>query len=84
MKTKQVKVPAKVIEVTFAEYVGSRIRQRRQELGLSLSDIADSIEISRPYLSECERGKRSIGFSKLYQLAAVLGKPTDWFAKGWN
>ena len=77
-------IPAKVIEVTFAQYVGQRMRERRNELAMSMSDVTKVCEISRPYLSECENGKRSIGFAKLYHLAKVLKKPTDWFSEGWD
>ena len=84
MQTKQLTIPAKVVELTFAEYVGGRIRERRKELGLSQDAIAALCDISKPFLSECERGKRSIGFSKLYQLAKVLDRSTDWFAEGWD
>lgn len=84
MKTKQVTIPAKVVEVTFAQYVGGRIRERRKELGLSQDAIAALCDISKPFLSECENGKRSIGFCKLYEVAKVLRRPTDWFAEGWD
>jgi transcriptional regulator with XRE-family HTH domain len=84
MQTKQITVPAKVIEITFAQHVGLRIRERRNELGLTQEAITNACEISKAFLSECENGKRSIGFCKLYELAKVLKRPTDWFAEGWD
>lgn len=84
MKTKTVTVPEHTIEVTFAAYVGQRIRQRRQELGLSQDQVTKAVDISKAFLSECERGKRSIGFAKLYELSRLLKRPTDWFVEGWE
>ena len=84
MKTKLITIPAKVVEITFAQYVGSRIRERREELEMTQDDVIAVCDISKAFLSECENGKRSIGFSKLYQLAQVLNRTTDWFAKGWD
>lgn len=84
MKTRKITIPEQVIEVTFAEYVGNRIRQRRKELGLTQDELVRACDISKPFLSECENGKRGIGFSKLYEVARVLGCTTDWFAKGWE
>lgn len=84
MLTKQVVVPSHTIEVTFAEHVGTRIRQRRKQLGLTLDDVVASCDISKPFLSDIENGKRSIGFAKLYGLAKVLQRRTDWFANGWD
>lgn len=82
--TKQVVIPEKIVKITFAQYVGQRIRTRREELGMTQDDVVNACEISKAFLSECENGKRSIGFSKLYQLAYVLKRSTDWFAKGWD
>jgi transcriptional regulator with XRE-family HTH domain len=84
VKTKLITIPAKVVEITFAQYVGSRIRERREELEMTQDDVIAVCDISKAFLSECENGKRSIGFSKLYQLAQVLNRTTDWFAKGWD
>ena len=84
MQTKQITIPAKVVEITFAQHVGQRMRQRRVELGLTQDAIVEACDISKAFLSECENGKRSIGFCKLYELAKVLKRPTDWFAKGWD
>lgn len=84
MLTKKITVPQKIVEVTFAQYVGERIRKRRQRLGWTISDVTDKTNISRAYLCEVEQGKRSIGFAKLYYLGQVLGRTTDWFAKGWD
>jgi len=80
----RITIPERIVEVTFAQYVGSRIRQRRHELGMTMDDLIGVAPISKTYLSEVETGKRSIGYRKLYSLAIALGRSTDWFAKGWT
>lgn len=84
MQPKKVTIPSPVAEITFAKHVGSRIRVRRIALRLSQEAIAASCDISRPFLSDVENGKRGIGFFKLYEIAKVLRCPTDWFAEGWE
>jgi len=80
----RITIPERIIEMTFAQYVGARIRRRRQELGMTMDDLIDVAPISKTFLSEVETGKRSIGYRKLYSLALALGRSTDWFAKGWQ
>lgn len=82
--TKRIVIPERFVEMTFAEYVGQRIKKRREELRMTQDDVVNACDISKAFLSECENGKRSIGFCKLYQLAQVLKRTTDWFAKGWD
>lgn len=84
MKTKTITIPARTVELTFAQHVGQNIRNRRKELGLTQDDIVRVCDISKAFLSECENGKRSIGFAKLYELSRLLKCSTDYFAKGWD
>lgn len=83
MKIKTITYPATTEEVTFAQYIGRRIRMRRKQLGFTMEDVALHGEISKTFLSEVETGKRNIGFMKLCGVAQVLGRSTDWFVNGW-
>lgn len=71
-------------EITFDQYVGRRIKKRRHELDMTMDCVVDGCDISKGFLSEIENGHCTIGFRKLYYLAQVLGRSTDWFAKGWE
>lgn len=84
MKTKKITIPARTVELTFAQHVGQNIRNRRKELGLTQDDIVKACDISKSFLSEVENGKRCVGFSKIYELSRLLKCPTDYFAKGWD
>ncbi|MEM9523806.1 MAG: short-chain fatty acyl-CoA regulator family protein [Pseudomonadota bacterium] len=53
--------------------VGSRIRERRQDLGLKQVDLARSVDISASYLNLIEHNRRRIGGKLLLELARSLG-----------
>lgn len=84
MLTKTIVIPATTVERTFAQHVGSRVKQRRLELKWTQDVVIAKCGMSKAFLSEVENGKRSIGFMKLYSLARALRRSTDWFAKGWD
>lgn len=53
--------------------LGSRIRHHRQQLGLTLVEVAGQAGISQPFLSQIERGKAAPSMSTLEGLAHALG-----------
>jgi len=84
MKTKTVNIPASTAEITFHQYVGQRIKQRRTELGMTQYQVVDSCGISKGFFSDIENGKRSVGFYNMREIAKALGRSVDWFAEGWD
>jgi DNA-binding XRE family transcriptional regulator len=55
--------------------VGQRIRQRREELGITLTALADRADVAKSYLSSLENGQgneRPSGRT-LYRIAEALG-----------
>jgi hypothetical protein len=57
---------------------GFKIKQIRQEKGLSLSDLAQKTGISVSYLNEIEKGKKYPQAEKIAVLADALGVSYDW------
>lgn len=56
------------------------MKERRSEIGLSLSDIGDEIGTSRSYVWEIEEGSQpTIGFA--YHISKILKKPISFFLK---
>lgn len=43
----------------MADHIGERIRKIRQDRGFSLSELADTAEVAKSYLSNVERGIQS-------------------------
>lgn len=56
----------------WAEKIGTKLRERRKLLGLSLEDLSRLSGSTVPTLSNIERGKRDVKLSTLVSLAAAL------------
>jgi DNA-binding XRE family transcriptional regulator len=52
--------------------IGSRIRQRRNELNVSQEALADEARMAVSYLSQVETGKRNPSIGALFRLCRVL------------
>jgi len=53
--------------------VGSRIRRRRDEFGMSQEALAFEAKMTTSYLSQIEGGKRNPSLNALHRLSCVLG-----------
>lgn len=56
---------------------GMKVRQARQEAGLTLTDLARLSELSPSYLTEIEKGRKYPRADKIVKMAAALGKDYD-------
>ena len=61
----------------FLKQVGARIKEARQKKGLSQMSLAEKIEISLPYMSEIENGKRNPGLETFARLTEALEVSAD-------
>ncbi len=59
--------------------VGSRVRLRRNMLGLSQEKLGEAIGISFQQLQKYERGANRIAVSRLHMLSRVLDVPVTFF-----
>lgn len=57
------------------ETVGQRVRDLRIERGITQEALALSADIDRSLLIDLEKGRRSLLFERLYDLAAALDVP---------
>jgi len=53
--------------------VGERLRARRRELGLTISEVAERAGLTAGFISQLERDLTSASLSSLYRICAVLG-----------
>jgi transcriptional regulator with XRE-family HTH domain len=60
-------------------YVGSRVRMRRQLLGLSQERLAEQIGVTFQQVQKYEKGMNRIGASRLQRIAEVLGASPSYF-----
>lgn len=63
-------------------HVGSRIRLRRNMLGMSQEKLGESLGITFQQIQKYEKGANRIGASRLHQIAQVLGVPVSFFYDG--
>lgn len=57
--------------------IGARLRQRREQLGLSLREVARRVGVSPSLVSQIETGKARPSVSTLYALVRVIDVPID-------
>jgi transcriptional regulator with XRE-family HTH domain len=72
-------VDERALRVSRPDYpeIGDRLRARRQELRLSLRDIAGRLGLSASLISQIERGRANPSVSTLYALVAELDLSLD-------
>lgn len=61
----------------FNQALGARIRRRREELDLSLTDMTEKIGISKGHLSEVEHGLKGLSLWSAASIAQALGWGLD-------
>ena len=52
--------------------LGSRVRERREELGLSQEALADRCAVHWTFLGQVERGRRNLSLHNLLKIAGGL------------
>ena len=56
-----------------------RLRQAREDAGLTQVELAKALGRSQTWVSKCELGERRVDFVELEDLAMALEKPLEWF-----
>ncbi|MDQ7792041.1 MAG: helix-turn-helix transcriptional regulator [Clostridia bacterium] len=64
--------------LTFEE-IGRRLREAREQVGLSQAQVAEFLELSRPAVSDIESGKRKVNSIEIAHLANLYGFPVSHF-----
>ena len=64
------------------ETFGSRIRDRRQRLGLSQSALADVVGVNHRVIGELERGKPSVQLNIALRVAEAVGLDVELHERG--
>lgn len=59
--------------------VGSRIKRRRKEVGMTAAVLAEEIDVSHQQLSRYELGSNKIPLGHLVLIADYLDTPIAWF-----
>lgn len=59
--------------INTPEELGTRVRERRAELGLTQGELADVAGVSPRFLSELENGKQTAQLAGIQRVLAALG-----------
>ncbi|KAA8387070.1 helix-turn-helix transcriptional regulator [Acetobacter tropicalis] len=74
--------PNQAAELKMHRHIGKRLRQKRQERGLSLPALGKRVARSGQQIQKYEVGHDAIKAATLFQLADALGVPMAWFFEG--
>lgn len=68
--------------VNISEILPSRIKQAREEAGLTMDELASKIGVSHNVtIARYESGTRAASVAVLEQIAGATGKPLTWFVE---
>ena len=63
-------------------YVGTRMRRRREALGISQGRLGRHLGLTFSQIQKYEKGTNRIGAGRLYQIATFLGVQPSYFFEG--
>jgi transcriptional regulator with XRE-family HTH domain len=63
-------------------HVGDRLRNLREERGLSQEALGQRVDVSFQQIQKYERGANRVGASRLFEFAQVLHVPVESFFSG--
>ena len=62
--------------------LGNNIMKRRNALGMTQSDLADKLHVTKQYISALETGEKIPNVSRLVDLSEILDVSIDWLVLG--
>ncbi len=65
------------------KYVGSRVRLRRAQLGITQQKLGEAANITFQQIQKYERGVSRISVSKLYEFSKFMNIAPEWFLEGY-
>ena len=69
-------------DLEIDRHVGSQIKARRKEVGLSQERLGDAMGLTFQQIQKYESGANRVGSSRLYDLSTILSKPISYFFEG--
>ena len=64
---------------TVDTHVGQRIRDKRNERGMSQTEVANALGVTFQQVQKYERGTNRVGASRLFDLSRILSVPVQYF-----
>ena len=67
---------------SFDQHIALRLRDKRKELGLSQTELADAVGVTFQQVQKYENGKNRISAGRLWQIAKTFKVPVEYFFQG--
>lgn len=64
------------------KHVGSRLKARRNLIGMSQDDLAKEVDLTYQQIQKYERGTNRIGASRLFEFSKILNVAVSYFFDG--
>jgi len=80
----QNKLDVKELAKEIDQFVGRKIKLRRNILKLSQEQLADKIDLTFQQVQKYEKGANRVGAGRLHIIASVLGVDTNYFFDGFT
>ncbi len=65
--------------IDLSGYIRDRLKQAREDVGLSQYELAERFGSTQSSISGIERGRVEVSAADLARLAGILGKPITYF-----
>ncbi|MBY0463146.1 MAG: response regulator [Alphaproteobacteria bacterium] len=65
-------------------YVGKRLREKRQKLGMTLAYVAERLSVSHQQIQKYEQAQSRISAGMLYHIGQLYGVPSQYFFDGFQ
>ena len=65
------------IEKSLRTKFGEVVRKHRVEMGISQEMLGDKCQLHRTYISEIERGLKTVSLISLFRISEALGIPAN-------
>ena len=65
-------------------YVGKRLREKRQKLGMTLAYVAEKLTVSHQQIQKYEQAQSRISAGMLYHVGQLYGVPSQYFFDGFQ
>ncbi len=62
--------------------IGKRIKEKRKQAGFTQEVLAEKLNVTVGYISQCERGISKINLEKLSEISEFLGCDLSYFTTG--
>ena len=71
---------AKIYSSEYQEFL-KRLRQAREEAGMTQAEVAAILGKPQSFVSKCEVGERRVDVVELSEFAQIYSKPIDYFLR---